>query len=277
MKLNNLIDNINKKGKTQREWMTVSGEGHYIIRICPEIENPEEAPFEEFYLHSGFVHPVYKTKSAIKCFGKGCPMCQYAKDFAMKDRERAWQFKSKQYYVYNVIDRSNGQLKLLKVTWAAHNAIIAKIIEAAKQEINIMSLTEGRDLEIVARKVSNKLVYKCHILSERETKPVAGRLQEELKLVRPLRDAYRSYTEDELASIIKGEVPVKTAMTKNKAMSKSSLIENLQKKVRQSQSNAQINKEEVVVKKPVERSKKSSQPEQSASDFNDNIFEDENE
>lgn len=242
-KLNNIIDNINKKGKTTREYMSIHEEGVYVIRLLQDVNDEEAAPFEEFYLHGGFIHPLYKKSSNVRCLRtKDCPMCVAAKKIKDKTPGIAWKYEAKQFYVYNVIDRKDGKLKLLKVSWAAHNKIIAKVLEMARQGSNVMHFKTGHDIELVARKIDSKIDYKGYVVPESENKPVAGKIIEELKLLKPLSEAYRPYSKQELQDIVDGKIPSNNYNTDKPKVSKSSLIDNLNKKMNQNGNNSSNNK-----------------------------------
>lgn len=243
-KLNNLIDNINNKGKTNREWLSIHGEGTYLLRICPDISDEEQAPFEVAYLHSGFTHPFYKKRANVPCLRtKDCPMCIEAEKIKIKTFSEFWRYKSTPFYLYNVIDRYDGKLKILKASQTLHDAIKMKILEAARQGINLMSVAFGRDLEIVIRSINNKLNYKAFIVSEKETKPFAGKILEELNLVKPLNESYKRYSKIEIQDIVDGKITdfknLKQMQEKRKTESKASLIERMSKNM-----NLDLNKKE---------------------------------
>jgi hypothetical protein len=226
-----LIENINNKGKSAREYLTITQEGTYVIRIIQNLSDENEAPFEEYILHR-IMHPFYKQMASVRCIGHNCPLCDNAKKQFQIDRASAWQYKANGYYIYNIIDRSksgSGKLKILKGSWAAHNAIKAKLVEAAMDGVNLGHFTKGRDIEIEVRKVGDKLNYKVYILSEAESKPIAPRILEEIKMVKPIEQIYRLHTREELVDILAGRVPALPQPAKKK-FSKSNLIDNLNKK-----------------------------------------------
>lgn len=231
-KLNNIIENLKKKGQTNREYMTLHDEGSYIIRILQDINDSEAAPFEIFHLHSGYIHPFFKKSCNIRCLRTdNCPMCIDAAKKKLIDKNNAWKYTQKPYYIYNIIDRKSGKLKILKLTWSAHQKIFLKIIEAAQDGINLMNFKSGRDIEIVLRRINNKINYKVHILPENETKPVPNKIIEELKLLKPLSETYRIYSREEMIDIINGKITEnKKNYSERPRTSKSSLIENLNKK-----------------------------------------------
>lgn len=223
------LENIKNKARTNREYLTLSGEGKYIVRILQNLDDQNEAPFEEYYLHRIY-HPKYKQEASVKCIHHKCPLCEHANEMFKKNPQEAWRFKSQPVYLYNVIDRSNGKLKVMKLTWKAHEAVKAKIIEAAMDGVNITSFTKGRDLEIEVRRVNDKVKYKGYILSETESKPVSPKILEEVKMVKPITEMYQLHTAQELKQILKGEIPTFNPAEKRKPMSKSSLIESITKK-----------------------------------------------
>lgn len=231
-KLTNIIDNIKNKGKGP-EWMTLGEPGTYVFRILPEVNDEEQVPFEEFYMHGGFIHPLYNKAANVLCLRtRDCPMCVAARKIKYEDPANAWRYEAKPYYVYYIIDRKDGQLKKLKLSWASQSKLVLKIIEAANLGINLMHPKTGRDVELTFRKIDTKSDYKAYILEEKETKPVAQKFIEELKMLRPLREAYRSYTKQELQDIVDGKrTDYKNTFEKPKATSKSSLIQNLNKKM----------------------------------------------
>jgi len=226
-KLNNLIDNLNNKNKKGRDYLMCYQEGSYVFKILPAIEGEEEAPFESFVLHGGFIHPMYQKSSNFRCLKtKDCPMCLEAKKIKESGDPESWRYEAKEFYLYNVIDRKDGRLKLLKLNWNAHQQVLAKMIEAARLEINLMSINYGRDLELNVRSVNSKLTYKAFILSEKESKPVADKILEEVQIIKPLHETYKFYSKEELKDIVNGKMP-KTGVGKKKVLSKSKLIESL--------------------------------------------------
>lgn len=240
--LKNLINSINNKGKTSREYLTISRQGRYILRILQNVHDENEAPFEVFTLHRIY-HPLYKRETSLRCIGHGCPLCANAKNEERIDRANAWRYKATDYYIYNVIERQTGQLKILKLSYVAHEAIKAKLVEAAMEGVNIGHFKNGRDLEIEVREVAGKLKYKAYILSESETKPIPAKIIEEIKLVKPLNEMYRLHTKQELIDILGGKAPELPQYEKKKLSSKASLIENLNKKKQPIKEEVKLEKE----------------------------------
>lgn len=227
-KLKKLIKNVNDKGSRERSFLTLSNEGTYKLRIIRNLEDENEAPFEQYRLHGGFIHPHFQKPTSIKCINYKCPLCDFAKEYQQKNKSEAWRYRAADYFLYNVIDRSDNKLKVLKLSYSAHDEIKSKIVEAALNDVNIGDFQEGRDIEIEVRRLaSGKLNYNSYICRADQSPPVNPKLIQELRLLKPLDDFYQNHSRADLLDILQGKVPKRE--DKKKSRSKSSLLENLTK------------------------------------------------
>lgn len=237
MKKGSMSDKINEKMQKSQvmAYFQISDPGDYAFRILPQPSKLDEPAFEKYVVHQNIYVAQYENYSQFTCLGVGCPLCEYAREFEKSYPQDAWRVKKKDVYYWRIRDNKDGNLKILKITYAAQSGLIQLILNYDKQGLNLQDLEEGRDIRLTVKRVNDRVIYKFEIEQSQNSKTVSPRVLEELNIwdsYKPLDKLFRIYNREELRLILQGQnVQLKHQDTKKKASSKSSLAEQYAKKM----------------------------------------------
>lgn len=183
-------------------------EGNTRVRVLPNKDGVNERPFALVFMHSGFMHPNYGKTSQFRCAGKGCPLCEYAKQQADEENPKAWKFKARPKFIYNVVD-SNDNFRVMVLDKGAHEELQAEIENFVVTHNRIpCSFDKGAIFDISLKIVENgrKKEYKWKVSIHSESAGELGNaVTTELKDSRPLSEIYRRYSHEDLTKVLNGE------------------------------------------------------------------------
>ena len=180
----------------------LKGEGIFRFRIIGNLIDPEELPFEQVYIHLGFIHPNLKLKVPIACNGKNCSLCAYHRQKENQGASNAWTYQSNQRFIYYALNEEM-EVILLSLTYTQQAELQAEMIGMLKGGVNIMDLNAGRWIEITSRKINNRQKYVVNV--EDLAHAIPEEVRAFIRTCRPLKNYYSAYSEEDLKKIIRGE------------------------------------------------------------------------
>lgn len=180
----------------------IKGEGVVRFRIIANLQDPDELPFEQVFIHLGFIHPNFGKKVPLPCLGKGCPLCQYFRQKENQGDALAWKYQSNQKFIYYALNE-NMEIVLLSLTYTQQDELRSELISGLKSGVNLMDLNAGRWVQFTTRVINKKRKYIARI--ENDIHSIPQEIRNKFKGMRPLKSYYKMYKEEELRKILRGE------------------------------------------------------------------------
>jgi hypothetical protein len=195
-----LKNDRNKKNKPEQ--LFIKAEGRYTLRILPNKKNPNDVPYFKIWIHFNFFHPNYNTPTTLRCIGKDCPLCEYAKKKEKAKDPNAWKYQSTIMFLYYITDSKN-KFHYIKMSATAQNAIFNALTAKAKGGVNPTDINNGRLAVLSLDKSSGKNKFKCDFMNE--VHKVSQDISDKLEMAPSLNEIYRLYKKEDLEKIVRGE------------------------------------------------------------------------
>jgi len=140
--------NEGKKGETKefKKIVRPSLKEDVVLRLLPNLENPNGTPFAKVFIHKNFVNEEGKTK-VYRCLGKGCPMCAHGK-------EAGPRFKARVAFLWNAV-KEDGEVVVLEASNYLNNLLLETLKNELKEGHNPLDLNSGRNIKITTVKVND--------------------------------------------------------------------------------------------------------------------------
>ena len=232
--------------KYKRVFVSGNGTEYRFRPLSTEKIDPQAIPFKKVSMHGGYKHPNYEGDytSNFRCIGKDCPMCKDSR--ALKKTEydnniprkmkTAWKKERNRYSLIWGINRENDELTLFlipdtdrfkkvkdkdtgkeewkKVNTTCHEILFQKLMNAAENNQDPLSYTDGNDIIIKSKKVDGVVKWDISIDSEKNS--VSEEVLKKFSEFPKLDDLYQKYSQEELEYIVKGK-PFNKNISKQKA------------------------------------------------------------
>jgi hypothetical protein len=213
MSSNKLLENLMNQEKEQKTTpqqtafiptplMELKGEGVFRFRIIANLVDSDELPFEQVFIHLGFIHPNFGKRVPLPCLGKNCPLCSYYKQKDAQGNGEAWKYQCNQRFIYFALNDDMNPV-LLSLTYAQQTEIQAEMIGLLKSGVNIMDINSGRWIQFTSRIINKKRKYIAK--AEDEIHSIPQEIRNKFPKMRPLKGYYKAYKDEELRKIIRGE------------------------------------------------------------------------
>jgi len=145
--------------KSDLEFLKFNVDGEYRLRILPNRQNPNAAPFEKVFLHYGYKDPNTNKNTVYRCFGKDCPLCEDVQDRLDNHDLTANKNRVSINYLYYMLDQEDGRIKIASIPQYIQSMIEQEIVPILSAGHNPMDYKNGFDMIVKKSTFRKKSTY----------------------------------------------------------------------------------------------------------------------